>query len=62
MSAAPPDPIAHGHRIHKTFDLPVLDHDLIDPPSLLEGLKFGDRVRFTIDVPKKAIVKIEKVK
>jgi Cu/Ag efflux protein CusF len=33
----------------------------IDPPSLLEGLKFGDKVRFTIDVPKKAIVKIEKL-
>jgi Cu/Ag efflux protein CusF len=31
----------------------------VDPPSLLEGLKSGDRVRFTIDVPKKAIVKIE---
>ena len=34
----------------------------VDPPSLLEGLKFGDKVRFTIDVPKKAIVKIEKMK
>lgn len=33
----------------------------IDPPSLLEGLKFGDRIRFTIDVQKKAIVKIEKL-
>ena len=32
----------------------------VDPPSLLDGLKFGDKVRFTIDVPKKAIVKIEK--
>ncbi|MGH7846419.1 MAG: copper-binding protein [Candidatus Binatia bacterium] len=34
----------------------------VDPPTLLEGLKFGDEVRFTIDVPKKAIVKIEKMK
>ena len=34
----------------------------VDPPSLLEGLKFGDKVRFTIDVPKKAIIKIEKIK
>jgi Cu/Ag efflux protein CusF len=34
----------------------------VDPPSLLEGLKFGDKVRFTIDVSKKAIVKIEKLK
>ncbi|MEX0806932.1 MAG: copper-binding protein [Candidatus Binatia bacterium] len=33
----------------------------VDPPTLLEGLKFGDKVRFTIDVPKKAIVKIEKM-
>ncbi len=33
----------------------------VDPPSLLDGLKFGDKVRFTIDVPKKAIVKIEKM-
>ena len=33
----------------------------VDPPSLFEGLKFGDKVRFTIDVPKKAIVKIEKM-
>jgi Cu/Ag efflux protein CusF len=34
----------------------------VDPPSLLEGLKFGDKVRFTIDVPNKAIIKIEKMK
>jgi Cu/Ag efflux protein CusF len=33
----------------------------VEPPSLLEGLKSGDKVRFTIDVPKKAIIKIEKV-
>jgi Cu/Ag efflux protein CusF len=33
----------------------------IEPPSLLEGLKAGDRVRFTIDVEKKTIVKIEKL-
>ncbi len=32
----------------------------VEPPSLLEGLKSGDEVRFTIDVPKKVIVKIEK--
>ncbi len=34
----------------------------IEPPALLEGLKSGDQVRFTIDVPKKTIVKIEKIK
>ncbi len=33
----------------------------IDPPSLLEGLKSGDKVRFTIDVPKRAIIEIEKL-
>ena len=33
-----------------------------NPPSLLEGLNAGDRVRFTIDVPKKTIIKIEKLK
>jgi Cu/Ag efflux protein CusF len=32
----------------------------VEPPSLLEGLKSGDQVRFTIDVPKKAIIKVEK--
>lgn len=32
----------------------------VDPPALLQGLKPGDQVRFTIDVPKKAIIKIEK--
>jgi Cu/Ag efflux protein CusF len=34
----------------------------IDPPSLMEGLKFGDKIRFTIDVQNKAITKIEKLK
>ncbi|HZA53562.1 MAG TPA: copper-binding protein [Candidatus Udaeobacter sp.] len=34
----------------------------VEPPSQLEGLKPGDQVRFTIDIPKKAIVKIEKFK
>lgn len=34
----------------------------IDPPSLMEGLKFGDKIRFTIDVQKKAIIKIEMMK
>ena len=34
----------------------------IDPPSLLEGLRPGDRIRFTIDVQRKAITAVEKVK
>jgi Cu/Ag efflux protein CusF len=33
----------------------------VDPPSLLDGLKFGDTVRFTIDVSQKVITKIEKM-
>ena len=33
----------------------------VDAPDLLHGLKSGDRVKFTIDVRKKTIVKIEKV-
>jgi len=34
----------------------------VDPPSLLEGLKSGDNIRFTIDTQKKAIVKVGKQK
>jgi Cu/Ag efflux protein CusF len=34
----------------------------IDPPSLLAGLKQGDKIRFTIDVQKRAIVEIEPLK
>jgi Cu/Ag efflux protein CusF len=34
----------------------------IEPPSLLETVKAGDTIRFTIDTQQKAIVKIEKLK
>ena len=33
----------------------------VDPPSLLATVKPGDTVRFTIDVSRRAIVKIEKL-
>ena len=33
----------------------------IEPPSLLEGVKAGDSVRFTIDTRQKTIVKLEKL-
>jgi Cu/Ag efflux protein CusF len=34
----------------------------VDPPSLLAGLEEGDKIRFTIDVQRRAIVAIEKLK
>jgi Cu/Ag efflux protein CusF len=34
----------------------------IEPSSLLEGLKPGDKVRFTIDVQKRTITQIEKLR
>ncbi len=34
----------------------------IDPLSLLVGLKPGDKVRFTIDVQKRTITEIEKLR
>ena len=33
----------------------------IDPPALLEGLRPGDRIRFTIDLERRAITAVEKV-
>jgi Cu/Ag efflux protein CusF len=34
----------------------------IEPPSLLQGVKAGDTVRFTIDTEAKAIVTLEQVR
>jgi Cu/Ag efflux protein CusF len=34
----------------------------VDPPTLIKGLKAGDKVHFTIDIKRKTIVKIEKLK
>jgi Cu/Ag efflux protein CusF len=34
----------------------------IDPPSLLTGLKPGDKIRFTIDVQRRTITEIEKLR
>ena len=33
----------------------------IEPSSLLEGVKVGDSVRFTINTQRKAIIKLEKL-
>jgi len=52
--------LEHGEI--KGFMEPMTMGYRIEPPALLEGLKSGDQVRFTIDVPKKTIVKIEKMK
>ena len=51
--------VEHGEI--KGFMEPMTMGYQVDPPTLLEGLKSGDKVRFTIDVPKKTIIKIEKM-
>ena len=51
--------VEHGEI--KGFMEPMTMGYRIEPASLLEGIKPGDKVRFTIDVPKKTIVKIEKL-
>ena len=52
--------VEHGEI--KGFMGPMTMGYQVDPPTLLEGLKSGDKVRFTIDVPKKTIIRIEKMK
>lgn len=52
--------VEHGEI--KNFMEPMTMGYRVEPSSLLEGLKAGDQVRFTIDVPKKTIVKIERMK
>jgi Cu/Ag efflux protein CusF len=51
--------VEHGEI--KGFMEPMTMGYQVDPPSLTEELKPGDKVRFTIDVPRKTIVKIEKI-
>jgi Cu/Ag efflux protein CusF len=52
--------VEHGEI--KDFMAPMTMGYPVEPASLLDQVKAGDQVRFTIDVPKKTIVKIEKVK
>jgi Cu/Ag efflux protein CusF len=52
--------VEHGEI--KGFMEPMTMGYRIEPASLLEGLQSGDQIRFTIDVSKKTIVKIEKMK
>jgi Cu/Ag efflux protein CusF len=49
------------HGKIKDFMGPMTMGYQIDPPSLADGLQPGDQIRFTIDVPKKTIVRIEKL-
>ncbi len=49
------------HGEIKDFMGPMTMGYQTESPSLLEGLKPGDRVRFSIDPQKKIIVKIEKI-
>ena len=51
--------LQHGEI--KDFMGPMTMGYQTESPSLLEGLKPGDRVRFSIDAQKKVIVKIEKI-
>ena len=52
--------VEHGEI--KGFMGPMTMGYQVEPPTLLEGLKSGDKIRFNIDVQKKTIVKIEKMK
>ena len=47
------------HEEIKGFMEPMTMGYRVDPPKLLEGLKPGDRVRFTIDVQRRTITAIE---
>lgn len=53
--------IVVDHGEIKDFMAPMTMGYPVEPASLLDQVKPGDQVRFTIDVPKKTIVKIEKV-
>lgn len=50
------------HKDIKDFMDAMIMGYKVSPPSLLDGLKAGDRIRFTIDTDKKAIVRIVKLK
>jgi mono/diheme cytochrome c family protein len=52
--------VKHGEL--KGFMEPMTMGYKVNPPSLLDRLKAGDPVRFTIDTQQKAIVSIEKLK
>ncbi len=47
------------HEEIKDFMAPMVMSYMVSPARLLRGLKSGDRIRFTIDADKRAIVDIE---
>ena len=47
------------HEEIKDFMAPMEMNYAVSPPSLLRGLKSGDKVRFTVDADKRAIVDIK---
>ena len=51
--------VEHG-KIEGFMDAMTMGYR-VEPPALMDGVKSGDRIRFTIDVPKKAIVKLDKM-
>ena len=51
--------IEHG-QIKGFMDAMTMGYQ-VNPSSLVEGLKSGDKIRFTIDVQRKTIIKIEKL-
>jgi Cu/Ag efflux protein CusF len=41
---------------------PMVMNYLVNPPTLLEGLKAGEKIRFTIDEDQRAIVRVTPLK
>jgi Cu/Ag efflux protein CusF len=51
--------IEHG-EIKGFMDAMTMGYQ-VNPPALIKGLKSGDKIRFTIDVQKKTIIRIDKL-
>jgi Cu/Ag efflux protein CusF len=51
--------IEHG-EIKGFMDAMTMGYQ-VNPPSLIKGLKSGDKIRFTIDVQRKTIIRIDKL-
>jgi len=50
------------HKEIPGFMAPMVMNYLVTPPALLEGLKPGERIRFTIDEDQRAIVRVTRPK